>query len=196
MAAEDRDRRDADPAADHDRARRAGVDLGRLGEWAAQRARDGELGARLKRCQDRGTGADGLDQELQADAFGGALGGGDRECARQEWAAASRTPAVGAQHVELPGRRLRAVGVERGEDDVAARLAAGNDTGGASPERSEDARAHEIEVPRASTPWSSCRLRGSAPRVLTAWIALATAEAPVIVVMQGTFPRTAALRIS
>ena len=195
VAAEDRDRRHSDPAADHDRAGGARVDLVRLGEGAAQRPRDGQFGPRLERRQDRRSGADGLDQELQADAVSGALGGGDREGARQERAASLGAPAVGAQHVELPRRRVRAVGVERGEDDVATRLAPGHDIRRAGAERSEDAGTHEI-VPRASTPWSSCRLWGSAPRVRTAWIALATAEAPVIVVMQGTPPRTAAFRIS
>ena len=68
-------------------------------------------------------GPDGLDQEVKPHPARVARRHRHGERARQERAAAGRAPALRAQHVELPGRGIGAVGVERGEHDVAAGLA-------------------------------------------------------------------------
>ena len=158
----------------------------------------------------RGSRADRLEQEGEAHpALGrlGRLGHGERP--RQEGAFPSPAPAaLGGEHVELPGRRHRALAVEDGDDPVAAGGGVGGDLRAALAERREHATVGRCRLlahlPSAAA-WtafsaasacSSCRLMTSPPPRLSTPMARAAAEAPVIVVMHGMPRRVAALRIS
>ena len=73
-AAQERQRRHPDPAADQDRTGGAGAaDLARLGEGVAERPGDPDLLPLLERAEPAGAGADLVDQEVEADP-GGAPG--------------------------------------------------------------------------------------------------------------------------
>src|SRR5581483_590794 len=98
--------------------------------------------------------------------------------------------------------RLRALGVEGGEDPVDAARAVGHDLAGAPAGRGERPLGHRSGASAAAlgaagaSAWSSCRQRGEGRRSRSACTARAAAEAPVMVVMHAMPWRTAAVRIS
>ena len=83
-AAQQRQRGDADAAADQDRAGGAGRQLARLGEGVAERAVDPDLSPRLQLAEPVGAGADPLDQEVEPHPARGRPGLGDRDRPWQE----------------------------------------------------------------------------------------------------------------
>src|SRR5262245_36823662 len=99
------------------------------GEGVAQRAVEPDTLAWLQLAEAIRARADALDQEVEANPVRGRASFGDREGARQEGALAGLLPVLlGGQHVELTRQGLGTLGVDQGEEAVAAgRLVRGND---------------------------------------------------------------------
>ena len=211
----DRERRDADPAADEDRA----PPLARRAEAAAERPEHEELVAGLELAQAVGPGPDVLEQEVERPVL---VRPEHAERARQE------RPLVGAaapalrrgEHVELAGVGGRPLGIGDREDAVRPVVPASNDAcraasegrqrplirGGAARDRmatiSSPSHLHArfktdvhdpAATPRACSSWSETTA-GSPRR--SAAIARVAAIPPAIVVMHGIPRPTAARRIS
>ena len=124
LAPQDRQRSQADPAADEDRPGGLGVELARVRERTAKRPRHPQSLPLPKRGEPLGARADVLDQEVEPDAAVRDSASATEKARGRYGRPERRSPALGGgEHVELPGSRLGAGGVERGEDPVAARLA-------------------------------------------------------------------------
>jgi len=120
-----------------------------LGEAVAERAVDPDPLTRLQRTEAIGAGADPLDQEVEAPTAAERVRVGDREGARQEWAAGALLPvSLAGEHVELPGQRLRAVIVAKREEPVAARGVVVRHLAGPTPPRCDLTVGYGARRPR------------------------------------------------
>ena len=174
-AAQERQRGDADAAADQDRPGGARGDLARLGEGVAERAGDPDLLARLQRAEPVGAGADALDQEVEPHAVAaGPVSATEIARGRNGRRRRAAPVALGGQHVELARQRRRALAVEQREDPVAARGAVLDDLAAAPPRPERNGAVIEASPrPRTAAPWISwssaprrrpaCRRRSPAP---------------------------------
>ena len=103
LAAQDRERRQADAASDEDRPGDLGTERFRSREGTPQWPGRPQALAPTQLREPLRPGADGLHHEVEPHAAVGALGLGDRERSRQIGAPVALPPAVGSsQHVELP----------------------------------------------------------------------------------------------
>jgi hypothetical protein len=122
-SAEERERGDPDPAADEDRPCGPGIEPPRLREAVAERPVDPDPLARLDLAEAVCSGADPLDQEVEAAPPVLLDRVGDRERPRQERALALPLPVVlGGEHVELARPRRRPGLVPERENAVPARV--------------------------------------------------------------------------
>ena len=147
LAAQQGQGRDADATADENCAGSAGCKLRDRRERPPQGPGEVQRVAGAKLAQAICARSHLLEQKVESHSIGFGRRVGDRECARQVGPAPGTAPGVGGEHVELPRARQRALGVERGDDPVAARRRVRNDPASAAPE----GRLHPLAHRSAST---------------------------------------------